>query len=115
MNKNAMRSIGVFVFVVIISGWLGVLLDSFLTGQPEGNSLGMGVWLVLPLLTVFIIILFSKTNWRNFGLKPNFKGNIKWYMASVLIFPVVTAIVLTISLIILRRSATNQGLLQHTR
>lgn len=96
MNKKAIRNIGIFIFIVIISGWLGVLVDSVLTSQPEGDSLGMGIWLVLPLLTAFLIILFSKVGLRNLGLKPNFKGNIKWYLASILIFPVVTAIVLLI-------------------
>jgi len=96
MNKKAIRNIGVFVFVVIISGWIGVLVDSFLTGQPKGDSLGMGIWLVLPLLTAFVIILLSKTSWKDLGFKPNFNKNIKWYLASILIFPVVTAIVLII-------------------
>lgn len=71
-------------------------MDSVLTSQSEGDSLGMGIWLVLPLLTALIIILFSKVNWRTLGLKPNFKGNMKWYLTSVLIFPVVTAIVMLI-------------------
>ena len=96
MSKKAIRNMGIFIFLVIISGWIGVLVDSLLTDQPEGDSLGMGIWLVLPLLTAFIIILFSKASWRDLGLKPNFKGNIKWYLVSVLIFPVVTAIVLLI-------------------
>jgi Co/Zn/Cd efflux system component len=73
-----------------------VLVDSVLIDQPEGDSLGMGIWLVLPLLTAIIIILFSKASWKDLGLKPNLKGKIKWYLASVLIFPVVTAIVLLI-------------------
>jgi len=96
MNKKDIRNIGVFVFVVIVSGWLGVLADSFLTEHPEGDSLGMGIWLVLPLLAAFALILFSKMGLHDLGFKPNFKGNIKWYLASVLIFPVVTAIVLII-------------------
>lgn len=62
MNKNVIRNIGIFIFFVIISGWLGVLVDSVLTSQSEGDSLGMGIWLVLPLLTALIIILFSKVN-----------------------------------------------------
>lgn len=99
MNKKAIGSIGIFIFVVIISGWIGVLVDSVLIAQPEGDSLGMGIWLVLPLLTVLVIILFSKASWRDFGFKPNFKGNMKWYLASVFIFPVVTAIVLLIGAI----------------
>jgi hypothetical protein len=96
MNKKDIRNIGIFVFIVIISGWIGVFLDSVLVSQPEGDSLGMGIWLVLPLLTAFIIILFSKVSWKDLGMKPNFKGNMKWYLVSALIFPVVTAIVLII-------------------
>ncbi|MGI6434677.1 MAG: CPBP family intramembrane glutamic endopeptidase [Syntrophomonadaceae bacterium] len=96
MNKKGSRNLGLFIAIVIISGWLGVLVDSVLTEQPEGDSLGMAIWLVLPLLTALVIILISRFSWKELGLKPNFKGNIKWYLASILIFPVVTAIVMLI-------------------
>jgi hypothetical protein len=96
VNKKVIRNIVVFIVVVILSGWIGVLVDSVLTEQPEGDSLGMGIWLVLPMLTAIAITIFSKGNWNDFGFKPNFKGNIKWYLIAVLIFPVVTAIVLII-------------------
>jgi len=96
MNKKVIRNILGFVFVVIISGWIGVAVDLFLNAQHQGDSPGMGVWLVLPLLTAFIIMLSSRESWKDFGFRLNLKGNIKWYLASVLIFPVVTAIVLMI-------------------
>ena len=96
MNTKVIRNIVVFIVVVILSGWIGILVDSVLTEQPEGDSLGMGIWLVLPMLTAIAITIFSKGNWNDFGFKPNFKGNIKWYLIAVLIFPVVTAIVLII-------------------
>lgn len=96
MDTKVIRNIVVFIVVVILSGWIGVLVDSVLTEQPEGDSLGMGIWLVLPMLTAIAITIFSKGNWNDIGFKPNFKGNIKWYLIAVLIFPVVTAIVLII-------------------
>lgn len=96
MHKNIIKNIILFTFVVIISGWVGVWVDSFLTDQPEGDSLGMGIWLVLPLLTAFLIILFSRLSWKDLGLKPNFTGNIKWYLAAVLIYPVITTTVIII-------------------
>lgn len=43
MDKKSMRNILGFVVVVIISGWLGILVDSILTEQPEGDSLGMAI------------------------------------------------------------------------
>jgi hypothetical protein len=96
MKNKVNYSIGIFILIVILSGWIGVILDSVLISQSEGDSLGMGVWLVLPILTALIIILFSKGSRRGLGLKANFKNNMKWYLASVLIFPVVTTIVLLI-------------------
>lgn len=96
MNQKTIRNIVIFIVVVIISGWIGVLVDSVLTEQPKGDSLGMGIWLVLPMLTAIVIILFSKVNWKDIGFKPNFKGNIKWYLVSILVFPVVTVIILMI-------------------
>jgi hypothetical protein len=96
MNKNAIRNIVIFIFVVIMSGWIGILVDSVLTDQPPGDSLGMGIWLVLPMLTAIAITLLSKGKWKDFGFRPNFRGNIKWYLIALLIFPVVTAVVLII-------------------
>lgn len=96
VNSKVIRNTVVFIVVVILSGWIGVLVDSVLTEQPKGDSPGMGIWLVTPMLAAIAITIFSKGDWNDIGFKPNFKGNIKWYLIAVLIFPVVTAIVLTI-------------------
>ncbi|OCA92097.1 CPBP family glutamic-type intramembrane protease [Pseudobacillus wudalianchiensis] len=81
----------VFIILVLASGWLGVLLDSVLIEQPEGNSLGMGLWLVLPFLTAIILRTISR-DWKDMGMKPNLKGNMKWYLVSFAIYPLVTLI-----------------------
>ncbi|MDX9800872.1 MAG: CPBP family intramembrane glutamic endopeptidase [Spirochaetia bacterium] len=94
MSKKTSGNIAIFIFVVVISGWAGVIVDSLLPGQPKGESPGMGIWLVLPMLTAIAIILFSKISWKEIGFKTNFKGNIKWYISSVFIFPLVTAVIL---------------------
>lgn len=95
MNKN-IRNIIIFSFVASVCGWLGILVDKYAGPQPEGESLGMGIWLVLPLLTVILLRVFAKEGWTNLGFKPNFKGNAKWYIVALLIYPCVTAIVLFI-------------------
>lgn len=96
MNNKIIRNIVLFVMVVVFSGWIGIFVDSVLPEQPKGDTLGMGVWLVLPMLTAITIILISNFGWKDIGLKPNLKGNTKWYLTSVLIYPVVTVIVLII-------------------
>lgn len=96
MDKKILRNTVVFIVLVILSGWIGVLVDSTLPEQPDGDSPGMGIWLVLPMLIAVAITVLSKGSWKDFGFRPNFKGNIKWYFIAVLIFPVVTAIVIII-------------------
>jgi hypothetical protein len=93
MNKN-IRNIIIFAFVAFTCGWLGVLVDKFVEQQPEGETLGMGIWLVFPLSAVILLRFFAGDGWKDSRIKPNFKGNLKWYIISLLIYPLVTAIVL---------------------
>ena len=93
MNKT-IRNIIIFSVVTITCGWFGVFVDKLAEQQPEGESLGMGIWLVFPLLTVILLRFFAGDGWKDLGLKPNFKGNLKWYTIAVLIYPLVTAVVL---------------------
>jgi len=39
---------------------------------------------------------FAGDGWKDFGIKPNFKGNLVWYVLALLVYPVVTAFVLII-------------------
>jgi hypothetical protein len=50
---------------------IGVLVDSTLPEQPKGDSLGMGIWLVLPMLTAIAITIFSKGSWKDLGFYYN--------------------------------------------
>lgn len=88
MSKRDKINLTLFVFVTITAGIFGYLLDQILTEQPEGNSLGMGLWLVLPFLTGIVLQIINK-DLKQIGAKPNFKNNLKWYAVSVLVFPCV--------------------------
>lgn len=90
MDKRTIRNISIFILVALASGWLGLLIDKSLNSQPDGDSLGMGVWLILPLLTTILLRLFAGDGWKDIGLKLNVKGNVKWYFISLLIFPIAT-------------------------
>ena len=95
-NKRTIRNIILFTIVVILSGWIGILIDQIIPEQPEGDSLGMGIWLVLPFLAVIALRTFAGDGWKDAALNPRMKSNAKWYVVAFLIFPVVTAIVLLI-------------------
>jgi len=34
--------------------------------------------------------------WKDFGIKPNFKGNVSWYLVAFLVYPITTACILII-------------------
>lgn len=95
MKTKQIINIIIFSVITVSSGWLGLLIDKFIETPPESNgSLGMLVWLVLPLLTVLILRGLRGDGWKDFGLQLNFKDNIKWYLLSIGLFPVLIAFIL---------------------
>lgn len=96
--KIQKRNIIIFIIVTLASGWIGVLIDNILTEQPEGNSLGMLIWLVLPFLAS-IILRIANHDKKDIGIKLNFLKNIKGYLLAFCIYPFVTIISIGIALI----------------
>lgn len=88
-KKITIRNLSVFAAVVLICGWAGVLLNNLIEA-PHEDSLGMLLWLVAPLITVLGLRAFAGDGWSDAGFRPLLRGNIKWYMVSLLIFPVLT-------------------------
>jgi len=64
--------------------------------NPPTQQLGLLLWLITPLITALLLRAFAGDGWKDFGLRPAFKGNILWYVASLLIYPLVAVVVLTI-------------------
>lgn len=89
--KATKRNLIFFILVTLASGWIGVLIDYVLTEQPEGNTLGMGVWLVLPFLTTILLRVISRDK-KDLGIRLNMKENGKWYLFSLAIYPFITTI-----------------------
>ena len=92
--QKIIRNISIFAFISLSSGWLGLLIDKFIESSQNGDTLGMGIWLVLPLIATLLLRMFAGDGWKDIGFKPNFKGNIRWYFVSLIIFPCVTASIL---------------------
>ena len=92
MNK-IIRNISIFIFVSLSCGWLGLFIDKIIGPQPGEKSPGMGIWLILPLITTLLLRIFAGDGWKDIGIKLNLKDNIKWYITSILIFPLVTAFI----------------------
>ena len=94
-NKRTIHNLAIFAVVVAASGWLGYGLDRLMNNPPT-QQLGMLLWLIAPLSTVLLLRNFAGDGWKDFGLRPAFKGNITWYVVSLLVFPLIGALVLLI-------------------
>jgi len=94
-RKRTARNLVIFTVVVLASGWLGYGLDRLMNNPPE-QQLGLLLWLITPLITVLLLRAFAGDGWKDFGLRPALKRNAIWYVASLLIYPLVAVLVLAI-------------------
>lgn len=93
-SKNLKREnffIALFVIIALLSGWIGLLIDMVIPEQLDEQTLGMGIWLILPFLCGILIRTFRK-DWKDFGIRPRLKGNAKWYGLAILFFPAITLV-----------------------
>lgn len=95
-STNTIRNLAIFSIIAFAIGWIGVWLDGLLPDQEEEETLGMGIWLVSPLIVVIILRTFLGDGWKDAGLRPNFSGNLHWYAIAFLIFPLVALISLSL-------------------
>lgn len=89
-NRKKILTSFIISAVALVSGWIGVMVDSQLEPQPAGETLGMALWLVMPLITALILMWVAKDDRSDLGLTPKFCPNIRWYGIAIIVFPAVT-------------------------
>lgn len=92
-QKTTVRNLIFFTAIVLLSGWIGHGLD-LLMENHSGETPGMLLWLVLPLISMLILRTFAGDGWKDAGLKPRLRGNIRWYLIALVAYPAITLIVL---------------------
>jgi len=95
MNK-IIRNLIIFTVVTLGAGFLGIALDRAVPSGDPQQGLGILLWLVAPLATGLLLRAFGGDGWQDFGIKPNLKSGWRWYLAALLIVPLV--ILLTLGL-----------------
>lgn len=94
-NRTTIRNLVIFTIIVLAIGWIGRGLD-VLMDNPSSEGLGILLWIITPLAASLLLRAFAGDGWKDFGLKPNFKGNASWYVVALLVYPVSTACILII-------------------
>jgi len=98
-RKRTIRNLIIFTVSIIIIGWAGWLLG-YLGGNTDSRGLGNLIWLASPLVISLLLRAFAGDGWQDTGIKPNFKGNVGWYLVSIIIYPLAIAIVLLIGVVL---------------
>jgi len=92
--KKSLRNIIIFSIVSLGGGFLGIALDKMNPPANPMQGLGVLLWLVSPLAAALLLRALGGDGWKDFGLKPNFKVGWIWYLAAILIVPLVVLITL---------------------
>ncbi|MBN2323566.1 MAG: CPBP family intramembrane metalloprotease [Spirochaetes bacterium] len=95
-DERARTVINVLVFTAAVNvvAWLGRLLG----GDPTSVGPGFIVWGIAPVLVAVVMSLITR-DWKEFGVRPNFKSNGRFYLLTILCYPVSIAIVLVLGLL----------------
>ncbi|MEE9176140.1 MAG: CPBP family intramembrane glutamic endopeptidase [Thermodesulfobacteriota bacterium] len=96
-NKHIVRNLAIFTFLVITLGWIGRWLDS-LVGSTSSQGIGMLIWIIAPLGVSFLLRAFAGDGWKDLGIRPAIKGNILWYIISILVYPVSVGLIIIVGL-----------------
>ena len=84
----------IFTVAVNVVAWLGPLLG----GDPTSIGPGFIVWGITPILIAIVMRLLTR-DWKDFGAKPHFRSNGRWYLLSILAYPVTILIVLLLGML----------------
>ena len=90
-KQQTIRNIIIFTMLVNGLAWLGPLLG----GSPAEPGLGFFVWGMAPLLAALIMKLALRDK-VSLGLKPNLRGNGRFYLLSILLYPLTIGIVMAV-------------------
>ncbi len=93
MNKTV-RNLIIFSLFTAGGGWLGIWLNQ-VTGNtmPPMQSLGALVWLASPALSGFLLRALGGDGWKDSGFGLNLISGWKWYLAAILVYPLIALLV----------------------
>lgn len=89
--QKTISRVVIYAVLVNLIAWAGSLLG----GDPAQPGPGFLVWGTAPFLSALLLRVLTR-DWSDFGLKPRISKNAKWYLVSLLSYPLVIAITLLV-------------------
>ena len=98
MNKS-IRNILIFGSVTLGCGFFGNAINSLYHPSDPMESLGVLIWLISPLAANLLLRSLGKEGWKDFGITPNLKSGWRWYLAALLMVPVISLAMILIGVL----------------
>lgn len=90
-RRRATINYAIFAAVAVAIGWAGIALDQA-TEQPATNGLGMGLWIIGPLVAAVALVRLRPDGAGPLGLTLRFAARTRWFGFAALAYPAVTAL-----------------------
>ncbi len=90
-RKKTILFIIIFSILVNVVAWIGPLLG----GDPASPGLGFLIWGTAPIFVSLLMRVVSR-DWSDLGLSPAIRRNIRWYLISLLAYPIAIVLILFI-------------------
>jgi membrane protease YdiL (CAAX protease family) len=94
-RKKTIRYIVIFSVLVNVVAWIGPMLG----GDPTSPGLGFLIWGTAPILISLLMRAVTR-DWSDLGARPAIRKNVRWYLVSLLAYPVAIALALFIGSLI---------------
>lgn len=94
-RRKTIRYIVIFSVLVNVVAWIGPLLG----GDPTSPGIGFLIWAIAPTL-VSVLMRAVTRDWSDLGARPAIRKNARWYLVSLLAYPVAIALTLLIGALI---------------
>lgn len=93
-RSKIIRNLLIFALATAGSGWLGLAVDKATHAPDPQQGLGLLLWLIIPASTGLFLRALGGDGWRDAGLWPQLKKTWPWYVAALLIFPLISLVLL---------------------
>ncbi len=95
MNRS-IRNIIIFGVVTLACGFLGHAINTHYHPADPMQSLGILIWLVSPLTANLLLRSIGRDGWKDFGIGLHLKSGWRWYLAALIIVPVISLVIIAI-------------------
>lgn len=91
-TRSTVTRVIIFSASVLAIAWVASLFG----GTPPSPGPGLLVWAITP-LAVALVLRLTTRDWRDLGLRPKLRKNLRWYLISFVGFPILMVLTLTVT------------------